>query len=168
MKSPHSQQGATLIISMLILLVLTVLGISSMSNSSLETNMAHNFRLDNAAFHIAESSIDTIVTRADAGTPSAPNPAYVAANDVIKRILDNAGATQTETYNETVLDPNQYLGDVTPAATATVSEVRYRPENCAGLSGACMEYSITVRAGITGTSATATHVQIISLPVPKR
>ncbi len=51
------QQGATLIVSLLMLIVLTLLGITAMSSSGLEEKMAGNSRDLNLAFQAAEAAL---------------------------------------------------------------------------------------------------------------
>ena len=53
----HQQKGATLVIALLILLVLTVLGIASMQVTRLEERMAGNSRDVNLAFQGAEAGL---------------------------------------------------------------------------------------------------------------
>ncbi len=54
---PTTQQGAVLIVSLLILLVLTLVGINSMDGSIMEQKMATNSRDSAATFQEAESAI---------------------------------------------------------------------------------------------------------------
>ena len=58
---PHyklkNQRGSILIISLMILVVLTMIGISSMSTSSLQERMAGNFRDRQIAFQAAEMTL---------------------------------------------------------------------------------------------------------------
>ncbi len=51
------QQGVTLIISMIMLLVLTIMGLSSIRDTSLEEKMAGNLKNTNTAFQAAESAL---------------------------------------------------------------------------------------------------------------
>lgn len=54
----HSKQhGSVLILSLIILLVLTMIGVSSMSSSSLQEKMAGNFRDREIAFQAAEAAL---------------------------------------------------------------------------------------------------------------
>lgn len=53
----HRQRGMVLIISLIILLVLTLLGLAAMQNTSLEERMAGNFRSQTVALQAAESSL---------------------------------------------------------------------------------------------------------------
>ncbi len=53
----QQQHGAALVTSLIILLVLTVLGVSAMSTSSLEELMAGNLRDQNLSFQAAEAAL---------------------------------------------------------------------------------------------------------------
>ncbi|ADE14083.1 Tfp pilus assembly protein PilX-like protein [Nitrosococcus halophilus Nc 4] len=52
-----SQQGATLIISLLILLVLSLIGVTAVQTTALEEKMAGNMRDQNLAFQAAEAAL---------------------------------------------------------------------------------------------------------------
>ncbi len=54
----HSQRGATLIVGLVLLLVLTVLGVSGMNTATMEINMAANMQFQQDAFQMAEDAID--------------------------------------------------------------------------------------------------------------
>jgi len=59
MPNTHStQQGFTLIMSLVILVILTVLSLSSMQSTRLETSMAGNMRESDLAFQAAEMGLD--------------------------------------------------------------------------------------------------------------
>lgn len=66
---PRRQQGAILVIGLVLLLVLTVLGISTMSTASLELSMAGNDQFQENAFQLAETGIDTTISALNNGTP---------------------------------------------------------------------------------------------------
>ncbi len=53
----RQQQGAALIISLIVLLVLTILGVQSMQTSVLEERMAGNFKDKRQAFEAAEAGL---------------------------------------------------------------------------------------------------------------
>jgi len=53
----HSQQGVVLVVSLVILLVMTLIGISAMKVTGLEEKMAGNSRNMNLAFQAAESAL---------------------------------------------------------------------------------------------------------------
>jgi type IV pilus assembly protein PilX len=51
------QRGMALIVSLILLLVLTLLGLAAMQNTSLEERMAGNLRAENVAFQASESAL---------------------------------------------------------------------------------------------------------------
>lgn len=160
--SKQSQQGAALIVSLMILLILTIIGISSMGNSGMEERMAHNFQLNNTVFHAAETTIDTAIVRGDKGTLTTPNLSYYAPNDPLDLALNVGPSTFGLTNAE--LDPSGYLESAAVTSTSTITFIRYN-EFCPG-GGACNEFQINATANITATSSTATHNQGVSLPAP--
>ncbi len=56
-KLPESQRGAVLVVSLIILLVLTLIGISAMQTTALEERMAGNLRSKTIALQAAELAI---------------------------------------------------------------------------------------------------------------
>lgn len=55
--APRAQRGAALVVSLIILLIMTLLGVSSMQNTTLEERMAGNMRDQNLAFQSAEAAL---------------------------------------------------------------------------------------------------------------
>jgi len=51
------QRGATLIVSLFMLLIMTILGVASMQNTTLEEKMSGNMRNNNVAFQASESGL---------------------------------------------------------------------------------------------------------------
>jgi len=68
-QSLKKQVGAVLVMSMVFLIVLTLLGLSSMSNSTLELKIASSSQQRDVAFQGAQSVIDFVMT-----APFPPNP----------------------------------------------------------------------------------------------
>jgi hypothetical protein len=58
-----NQKGVSLVIALLILLVLTLLGISAISTTTFETNIAGNERLYNRAFYASDAGVDYFFSR---------------------------------------------------------------------------------------------------------
>ena len=56
-----SQTGATLVVGLVLLLVLTVLGVSGMNTATMEITMASNTQFQEDAFQMAEDGIDTVL-----------------------------------------------------------------------------------------------------------
>jgi type IV pilus assembly protein PilX len=57
MKTDNKQTGTVLILSMIILLVMTIIGLSSMSSTIMEEKMSQNVRDTNLAFEAAEAAL---------------------------------------------------------------------------------------------------------------
>ncbi len=75
----HHQSGAALVVALIILLVLTILGVSAMNTTSLEEKMAANAQELTRAFHAADSGITrgyrgldttTLLGTQEGGTPT--------------------------------------------------------------------------------------------------
>lgn len=62
--NPKRQRGAALIVGLILLLVLTVLGVSTMRTASLELVMAGNVQFRENAFQLASSGLDTVLQEA--------------------------------------------------------------------------------------------------------
>lgn len=147
------QQGAALIVSLIILLILTILGVSSLSNSGLESRMAHNFQLSNYVFHGAESAIEDVLVTATVDD----NPAYYKPNDLLSSAID-AGMGDTSTTSSYDPDPGGNLGAATISANSTIVYQSVAP--CPGTSFGefvCHQFEITSTATMTQTGATDTH-----------
>ena len=66
--SRHDQRGAVLVAGLIILMVLTVLGVSSINTATLELTMAGNAQFHQEAFQAAETGIDISMARRDFNT----------------------------------------------------------------------------------------------------
>jgi type IV pilus assembly protein PilX len=76
------QTGATLVVGLVLLLVLTVLGVSGMNTATMEITMAGNTQYREDAFQMAEDGIDIVLATRDFSTvapttvPWLNDPAY--------------------------------------------------------------------------------------------
>ncbi len=70
----NRERGAALVTSLILLLVLTVLGVSTMSTASMEMRMAANDQFLENAFQTAETGLNGDLARLNAGTIVAPAP----------------------------------------------------------------------------------------------
>lgn len=57
-----NQKGVSLVIALMILLVLTLIGISAISTTTFETNIAGNERLYNRAFYTSDAGVDYFIS----------------------------------------------------------------------------------------------------------
>ncbi len=168
----NSQQGVVLIISLLILLVLTMIGISAISNTSMEERMSNNFQQSMMAFQASESAISKTIMNGDE-----TDPAYSAAYDANGKSADpllnalNAGiktTTTTTTYNA---DPGNHLRG---AALATTTTISYQsdmvcPNGTSFGTTICRSFEISTDTTIAASTAGPRHIQGIlrAAPTPK-
>lgn len=61
------QHGAALVVGLVLLMVLTILGISGMNTATLELTMASNTQFQNDAFQAAETGIDLAIANSQLG-----------------------------------------------------------------------------------------------------
>ena len=67
--APRSwQTGATLVVGLILLLVLTVVGVSGMNTATMEVTMAGNTQFQTDAFQMAEDGIDTVLAQRNYST----------------------------------------------------------------------------------------------------
>ncbi len=65
MNKYHSQQGAVLIIALVMLLVLTILAVSSMNNARMQEKMSTSSVFHLVTFQLAESAVDEVLNDTD-------------------------------------------------------------------------------------------------------
>jgi type IV pilus assembly protein PilX len=129
------QSGAALIVGLILLLVLTVLGVSGMNTSRMEVRMAGNMQFRQDAFQLAESGIDVAIAGGGFTTTSAPSTI-----DWLGTEYDRKAVTTFET-------------------AVPLSAVAFSMGNTAG-GGSVMAYHFDVESqGKAPRNATATHRQ---------
>ncbi len=79
----HSMTGSALIVSLIILLVMTLLGITAMSTSTLEEKMAGNMRDSNLAFQAAEAALRAGETMTNGLSFPCGNPCFSGNADYL-------------------------------------------------------------------------------------
>ena len=83
---PPAERGAVLIIALIMLLLLTIIGLSSMRGTSLQENMAGNMRDSDLALQASEAALrkgeEEVITRFIAGTLSELQPKTEDAPEV--------------------------------------------------------------------------------------
>jgi type IV pilus assembly protein PilX len=78
----HHQSGAVLIVSLVLLLVLTVIGVTSMRSATLEEKMAANSMNYDITFHAAESAIEKALDDETALTQAMDNSTVSVDSDI--------------------------------------------------------------------------------------
>ena len=131
--SPRSRQrGAALVTSLIILLILTILGVSAMSGSSLEEMMAGNLRDQSVAFDAAEAALRDGERRIESWggvRPIAATDTTTISELYIDGVVLPSAVAPCADYGECPFDLNIW-GDVTTLAWGT------------GTSGLAQAYSL--------------------------
>jgi len=82
-----SQRGATLIVGLVLLLVLTVVGVSGMNTATMEINMAANTQFQSDAFQMTEEGLDTVLATRDYTTDTARTLDWVGGTEYDRRAV---------------------------------------------------------------------------------
>jgi type IV pilus assembly protein PilX len=82
-----SQRGATLIVGLVLLLVLTVLGVSGMNTATMQITMAANTQFQEDAFQMSEDAIDIVLGTRDYSTDAAHILDWTANPDFDRRAV---------------------------------------------------------------------------------
>lgn len=162
MYSRKSQQGIVLIVSLLILLVLTMIGISAISNTSLEERMSKNFQQSTMAFQASESAIQRVIVASDPAQPG-----FDQVNNPLDRaVAAGMGATTTTVTED--MDPLDKLH--TSLDTTTTISLEAESPLCPGYpvnTVVCLQFELTTSTAIGGTETGPQHVQGVELPAPR-
>ncbi len=161
------QTGAALIVSLMLLLIMTLIGVSSIGTTNLEERMAHNFQNSTVVFQATESAINKIITAGNPGGSGVDdNPFYVEANDPLVAAI-NTGIGASTTVVTQNMDPNSHLaGGATLTSTSTL--VYNGGGLCPGMSTSitCHYFDITAVTAIAATNNRKTHMQGVYRPAP--
>jgi type IV pilus assembly protein PilX len=116
----RSQQGAVLIVALVLLLVLTILGTAGIQDTAMEERMAGNFRDHSAAMQAAETALRT--GELDLGSSTTFSGLTFTAGgtsglydvELMTHSVDPESASNWTTVNATVLDKTNTLINADP------------------------------------------------------
>ncbi len=89
----RAQQGATLVVGLVLLLVLTVLGVSGMNTATMEVTMASNTQFQQDAFQEAEDGIDIAIAQKNYTTVAPTVLAWLGDPDYDRQSITTFAAT---------------------------------------------------------------------------
>ncbi len=96
----HRQNGAALIIGLLLLVVITVLAVSGMNSATTELAMARNDQYYENAFQAAETGLELALSESSFSTLDAGDP-------IVHEVSAHESVTATITFGETTLVPDR-------------------------------------------------------------
>jgi type IV pilus assembly protein PilX len=112
------QRGAALIVSMVLLAIITLLSVSAMRNTNLESQIAVNHQFKELSFQAAENALSRVT--ASEIDPELSIPAVIGEDETTEGFFEsiaglenqaNASADITMTY-EDMIDPSQGMGNM--------------------------------------------------------
>ena len=124
---PRTESGSALIVAMIFLIILTILGISTMSTSRLELKMANNTQLAATAFQMAESGIESTLDAAALNMQALPQSATDAPYAL--NFSQTAGTVATSTAY--VADSKIVAGNSINSSTA----LHFRTSSTSAVAG---------------------------------
>ncbi|WP_456085437.1 pilus assembly PilX family protein [Marinobacter lipolyticus] len=139
------ERGATLIVSLIVLLVLTLIGIAGMNTSVMQERMAVNSQNSNRSFQAAESTVRSLM-----------DLVYANNLDLLRESMQNASGLSSE-VNVTIDSGNgvsgsyqaRYLGEVIVTSGSSMDA----DESSNQLKG--FRYELEGEANMTNTGASA-------------
>jgi len=127
------QRGAALVISLLILLVMTVLGVAAMGTTTLQERMANNNRQQQVAFQAAEAALRTAENWLATNITSIPSLTanFNSTAPISGHYAERAPVTGVATYPRpgafSIYDDNDWLTAGNAVEVATVTTVTQNP-----------------------------------------
>jgi hypothetical protein len=85
--SPRSQRGATLVVGLVLLLVLTVLGVSGMKTATMQVQMSANTQFQQDAFQVTEDATDIVIGTRNYSTNAPTVLGWTGAPDTDRRAV---------------------------------------------------------------------------------
>lgn len=156
MRYDGRQSGVVMVVTLLLLLVLSIMGLSAVSNATMEERMSGNFLHQALAHQAAESAISAIVLAADPA-----REAYSTDDDPLARSerADSTGVTVEHLHGvaaELGLQVNSLSVVTYQGSTQNVcTEVSLNLDNGLG----CHRYEVTTEARLSGSGTRVSHLQ---------
>ena len=159
----YAQRGTALVMTLVILLLLTMLGITAINTSTLEERMAGNTKDQNLSFQAAETALraaenwvqsTTVATQLNTNNASGIYDSTIATTTDLWDVIDWSGTSNLVTY------PNVPGGPTVTGGLSEVDQPKYIIEkiNIEPLSPGTR---ITVRITARGTGASDTTVSMV-------
>ena len=150
------QRGAVLIMSLLVLLVLTIIGVNALQTSTLDTKIVANFKEQVTAFHVAETTLElTFIDLASTGIGDFEKA--IMEKDQILTADEDTGLNKSSDLSMSATTAKasiEMIGEGTYAKGSSVG--KFLP----------MRFVVTGEAVRTGSRAQETHQRGVEILVP--
>ncbi|TXH04945.1 MAG: hypothetical protein E6R07_06125 [Nevskiaceae bacterium] len=152
--SPNAQQGIALVVGLILLLIITLLGITAIRSTTQQERMASNAQQQTVVFQTAEEAIRLMMNELRGLVPI---PTGCTARPLLVAALQ---PTSPVTACETSRSPTTSASG--SSATAVISYANSNSATAAGNSAGtyvCYNFNITSTATQTGTNGWDQHIQ---------
>lgn len=127
--SNKMQSGAVLVVSLIILLLMTIIGVTAMQTTVLEEKMAGNTRDLSAAFDASESALRVGERWIDGLTPPKPDPVAACTAPCNQTVWDLVAALDPTSGASTWDTANVRAAYATPVIPAVATQPEYYVEH---------------------------------------
>jgi len=165
-----AQQGVSLVVSLVLLATMTIIGVTTMSGTRLNEQMASNSQQKSIVFEAAESSIESIVNNYDDlfdaltdTTVALDNPDAVSIPDSLSNLDEGFDLRNPEDVLVVNVDGSlsvQYCGEAQLAGTSLDASL-----DSVGFTSVLVD--INGIANISNSGASADHMRRVALTLPQ-
>jgi len=168
-RPPHLQRGVALIISLILLVITTLLGLAAIRGITQEERMAGQSYSRSLAFQATESALRQVETLVETNQPVPPTATTTCAVITGVMTCPTPAATDTPRWDD---DDASYWTDLTAIGTGTLaitpqyfveylgSSLLCEPNDITS-TASCKRYRITARSSKRGGSTTAVMLQSV-------
>lgn len=158
------QQGAALMMALVILLIMTLIGLSALQTSSLDMKIAANKQEKVAAYHIAETGLELAFEHSDINLLDVENYSYTAGPGT----LGMAGSTVSMTIEryEPIPEEEETALDNLKGAWARQSDHGSSPYGTSTHAASAQDWVMTANAR-RPSRAGAVHRRAFRTPTPR-
>lgn len=147
----HRQHGAALITSLIVLLLLTVMGVSGIRNATLEESMAFNAQAKSITFQASETALGAVVTNQESVLDTA--------------IGSGIGSVSNNDYSAMANPPG--AATAVSATTTTTYIGRQLPDNSSLETWVSYTFDVRATGAMADASATSVHLLGIKRQMPR-
>jgi len=151
MKNKNKQQGVVMIVALIMLLLITILGVSAVNISRDKTQVAGNSMFSTFVYLGAESTL--------ARSASISSEKHIVDAAASGKALYSIPASAINDSNELINNTTNMASTSTIAPIAGIFECPPINNSISSTVFKCRIFEITAQTNITATSATATHIE---------
>ena len=158
MLTKRRQNGAALFVSLIILLVLSIIGVSAVRGGLLQSLMSANAQQSEMTFSVADAGAGATlnaIRQQQVAAAGLVNTAMMGGNTTV--FIDNTGALSAAAVNFDSDQPNPIMSVTTTTNYLDSCQVMLCPGmDLSGAGGACHQFSVNSTGTVSDTNANVT------------